>query len=160
MTSTGGTLSSASHSYVRSCLRSSYLRESDLTVGYRPRCACGVSPLQLCFRSKITLSAPSPVPRHRHSCAVLAEWTDQLFYLSRAVRIHSGRVRYFIYICRARTYSPAYRFIPDLILYLSCETPLDHYALSTCLNASEFRLLHEDRAAHSPCILLDVFESV
>ena len=160
MTSTGGTLSSASHSYVLNCLRSSYLRESGLTVGYRPRCACGVSTHQLYLRSKINFSLPSLVPRHRHSCAVLAEWTDQFFYLSRAVRIHPGRVRYFIYIYRTRTFSFVYRFIPDLILYLSCETPHKYYTLNTCLNASKSRLLHEDRAAHSPCILLDVFESV
>ena len=123
-------------------------------------CLWSKPPPQLYLWSKINFSFPSSVHRHCHSCAVLAEWTDQLFYLSRAARIHPGRVRYFIYICRARTYSLVYRFIPDLILYLSCEALLNHYTLSTYLNASKFRLLYEDRAAHSPCILLDVFESV
>lgn len=106
-----------------------------LIAGFRPKCACGVS-FRTARRHPVMLTS------------FIAIVTICQFWLT-------GRSSFLT--CRALLGLIQGGFIPDLILYLSCEF-IVHRCRAPRSDSRPLRLLHEDRAAYSASIFLDVIQ--
>ena len=117
---------------------------------------------------------------YRYFSAILAHWKDIIFRLSSIARVCTSPC---IILLRGLNHGPTFpasfregtsfagsmlipfwshivtRFIPDLILYLSCESSFPLLRI-TRDGSHPNRLLHQERTPTSTCSLLDVVQSL